>query len=745
MKKLKLIGVMIWAVATLSTGCTATINHTGEKQADSTPQTGVDVVQYVDPFIGTGGHGHTYPGAVVPFGMVQLSPDNPSKGWDWTSGYHYSDDTLVGFSHTHLSGTGVGDLLDILVMPYRGEYASREKDEKGRISTKYSHTQESASAGYYSVVLPGEQVTAELSATTRVGMHRYQFAGKQPAKVFIDLGYAQNFDQAVVTFIRVDSPTRISGYRLSTGWAKKQPVYFVAEFNQPFRYQLYENAKPIEGATAHGKHSQVSLDFGDLSGQALVAKVALSYTGIHGAEKNMAAEVADFNFDAVRAQAKQRWQQQLSKFIVAGSTTNKTKFYTALYHAFLAPHEFSDVDGSFFGGDGAVHPPQGYPRYTLFSLWDTFRTLQPLLTISNPERIDGMVQSMLGFYDETGLLPSWEFVGNETDVMIGYHGVPVVVDAYLKGLTRVDGERLFQAVKASATQHRFGIHHYAEYGYVPSDLELEAVSKTLEYAFDDWAIAQLAKHLNKPDEYQVFMQRAMSYKKLYDANTGFMRGKKSNGEWVSPFDPTRVEHRKNDYTEANAWQYTWFVPQDVPGLIALMGGEQAFVKQLDALFTTKAKMSGDVSPDISGLISQYVHGNEPCHHIPYMYAYTSEPWKGEQRIKQILNTMYKAEPDGLAGNDDVGQMSSWFVMSALGFYPMNPVSGEYVVGTPLFENASLALPGGKTLQVKRVGPEQGYVKKVWLNGNELSERRFSHQQLLQGGVLRFEMSERKSM
>ena len=425
--------------------------------------------------------------------------------------------------------------------------------------------------------------------------------------------------------IRVDSETQISGYRISTGWARYQPVHFVATFDQPFTHQLYKNGQPVEGDQLQEQHAQVALNFGDLSDKPLVVKVALSYTGIEGAAKNLKAEAEQLDFATARSNAEQAWAEQLSKVQVTDSdSVAKTKFYTALYHSFLAPHTFSDVDGSYFGGDGATHLKAGYERQTLFSLWDTFRTLQPLLTITNPERIDDQVRSMLGFYDETGLLPSWEFVSNETDVMIGYHSVPVLVDAYLKGLTDADGDRLFAAVKTSAMQNRFGIDNYREFGYIPSELEVEAVSKTLEYAFDDAAIAQLAKALGKQDEFDYFSKRALSYRELFDKSTGFMRGKSQDGKWVTPFDPTHVEHRKNDYTEANAWQYTWFVPHDVEGLIKLMGGEQKFLSKLNELFETSSEMSGDVSPDISGLIGQYAHGNEPCHHVPYLYAFTSQ-------------------------------------------------------------------------------------------------------------------------
>ena len=701
----------------------------------------IQTLGYVDPFIGTGGHGHTFPGAVVPFGMVQLSPDNPSKGWDWTSGYNYSDNQLLGFSHTHLSGTGVGDLLDVLVMPFRGEYNQRADNDLGRIVSEYSHENESASPGFYQVSLPDEQVEAELTATERSGVHRYTFSGHDDAKVLIDLGYAQNFDKSVATFMRVLDDHTLVGYRISTGWSDFQPTYFIAQFNQPFSYQFYREGEPQAGPFINTEKSEVVLNFGDIANQPLVAKVALSYVSIDGAKQNLAAEVPHFDFDNIKQKAQQLWAVQLAKFKVTDNDEQaKRKFYTALYHSFLAPQTFNDIDGSYFGADGSAHNSQEFKRYSLFSLWDTFRALHPLLTISNGERVNDMVSSMMAFYDETGLLPSWDLMANETDVMIGYHAVPVIVDAYFKGLTKVAPEQLFQALKASAMQERFGIDLFAKYGYVPSDLEVEAVSKTLEYAFDDWAIARLAKALNKEKDYQYFSQRAQSFKTLFDKQTGFMRGKTKTGDWVQNFSPTHVDHRTTDYTEANAWQYTWFVPHDVNGLMALFGGEAPFLEKLDTLFSTDSFMEGDVSPDISGLIGQYAHGNEPVHHVPYMYSLTSQKWKGEQRIKEIRDTMYRDDPDGLSGNDDVGQMSAWYVFSALVFYPLNPADGQYVLGTPQFEQVDIQLPKNKTFTVKSVlsgETSDGYVKQATLNGKPVNMNTISHNDVMQGGELVF--------
>lgn len=724
-------------------GCASTATQTADISATQSPS-GVDkaLLDYVDPFIGTGGHGHTFPGALVPFGMVQISPDNPSKGWDWTSGYHYSDNVLVGFSHTHLSGTGVGDLLDVLFMPFRGEYTQRKRDEKGRIFTHYDHENETASAGYYQLYLPEENVNVELTASRRGGMHKYDFHGTADRKLLIDLAYAQNYDKPVVSFMRVVDDKTVVGYRLSTGWARNQPIYFKAEFNQPFTYQFYNDQKAVDGHNLQAEKSQLVLNFSGESETPVEARVALSYVSIKGAEANFDAELAAQSFSSVKDAAEAAWAAQLNKFSVTdGNVTNKTKFYTALYHAFVAPQTFNDVNGDYFGADGATHNSTAFERNSLFSLWDTFRAQQPLMTLSNPKRVDDIVKSLLAFYDETGLLPTWDLMSNETDVMIGYHAVPVLVDAYLKGLTTADPEHIYEAIKTSAMQDKFGIDLYREYGYIPSEMELEAVSKTLEYAYDDWAIAQMAKALGKDDDYREFSRRANSYRTLFDASTGFMRGKNAKGEWVTPFNPTYVEHRKTDYTEANAWQYTFFVPHDVPGMIELFGGEEPFLAKLDELFSTSSELQGDVSPDISGLIGQYAHGNEPVHHVAYLYAFTENKRHGEARIKEIRDTMYLAQPDGLAGNDDLGQMSAWYAFSAIGFYPMNPVGGEFILGTPQFEEVVLNF-GQAPFAVKR-NTESGsqYVKSVTLNGQVLTSPVVTYEQLMQGGELIFFMED----
>lgn len=714
--------------------------NTDTENLVSAVQNNTDVLEYVDPFIGTGGHGHTFPGATVPFGMVQLSPDNLTKSrWDWTSGYHYSDDTLIGFSHTHLSGTGVGDLLDILVMPFVSTYPENTQNDVGHLYANYQKQDEVASAGYYSVFLQNEDIKAELTSTARVGVHRYTFGNKGTPQLLIDLGYAQNFDKAVDTYFNVENDNTIVGYRKSSGWAKHQPVYFVMEFSEKFAAQLYKDKQAVMGNELQAEKTEAVLSFKELANNELTVKVGISYASIDGARKNIAIEAAQLDFDQTKQAAEELWRNQLNKIVVSDDDQqSKTKFYTALYHSFMAPHLFSDANGEYYGADGKTHKAEGYDRYTLFSLWDTFRGLHPLLTITNPELVDDLVKSMMAFYDESGLLPSWDLMSNETDVMIGYHAVPVIVDAYLKGLTTVAPEKLLQASKKSAMQNRFGIDLFAEYGYVPSELEVEAVSKTLEYAYDDWAIAQLAQALNKTEDYQYFNTRAQSYKTLFDKSVGFMRGKDQHGDWVEKFSPTHVDHRTTDYTEANAWQYTWFVPHDVNGLIDLFGSEQQFINKLDALFTVSSQMEGDVSPDISGLIGQYAHGNEPCHHIPYLYAFTKDKWKGEAKIREIRETMYRDDPDGLAGNDDVGQMSSWYVLSALGFYPVNPANGEYVFGTPLFDKVTLKLDNGNQFVITQENNNgRNYVQAMSLNSNDIKRNYVTYSEIMENGELLF--------
>ena len=698
---------------------------------------------YVDPFIGTGGHGHTFPGATVPFGMVQLSPDNPAKGWDWTSGYHYSDSVLLGFSHTHLSGTGVGDLLDILIMPFLSDYPSNTNNEHNRLYSHYTHDKEIAEPGYYSVLFDNGNISAELTTTERVGFHKYSFQNGKKAKILLDLGYAQNYDKSIESKIEIISDKKIVGYRKSSGWAKLQPTYFAIEFSEPFEYKLYKNKSFIDSTRVLSDSVEAVFSFGLDNNSAVMLKVGISSASIEGAVKNIQQEISDWDFNKVKKNASEKWENELSKIKVKTTDREVKKiFYTAMYHSFLAPYLFNDSNKEYFGADSVTHKAVNYNKYTLFSLWDTFRALHPLITITKPEIVDDFVESILSFYDEYKLLPTWDLLNNETDVMIGYHAVPVLYDAYKKGLTKVDSERIYKAMVKSSMQDTFGIGYFQEYGFIPSDLEVEAVSKVLEYSFDDWCIAQLANDLGKKDDYEYYLKRSKAYELLFDENVGFMRGKNKNGKWVDNFSPTLVEHRKTDYTEANAWQYTWHVLHDVDGLINLFGSEQNFVTKLDSLFSISSHMEGDVSPDISGLIGQYAHGNEPCHHITYLYSHTNQMWKGAEKIKLIRDSMYKTNPDGLAGNDDCGQMSSWYVFSSLGFYPLNPADGKYWFGTPLFEEAVISVNNGGKFKIvaKDLSSENIYIQSVILNNKKIERNYLTHKEIMNGGEVVFNMS-----
>ncbi len=978
-------------------------------------------VDYVNPMIGTDGHGHTYPGASVPFGMVQLSPDAGIRGWDWCSGYHYSDTVIVGFSHTHLSGTGCADLGDILFLPTVGSDALDSLPHSA-----FSHEHESASPGYYSVELLTHQIKVELTATERVGFHRYTFPKADSAVVVVDLGYG-NDDTPMETMVTVENPTTISGYRISSGWAKKQYIYFVAEFSEPFasRELVKDGQRQDNQDEVSGKTTKALLRFNTVTFESpLLIKVAISPVSVEGARRNLNQEIPGWDFDGVRQTAAAAWQQELQKVkIESPDTANLEAFYTALYHTLLAPTLFCDVNGDYRGGDGDVHADADFYNYCTFSLWDTYRAAHPLYTIIAPQRLRDWTGSILSFYQDSGLLPVWPLAGNETWCMIGYHSVPVLVDAYFKGLLPWNAEQILEAMKKSAFQNRRGLQFYnlvtpqplekklaelhgedvvstiyppvtedtpvlkgwvksvagepisyhssypyvrnalisratdgtmavewqteasplyyvatrvtfmwaaglatgkgghrfdlfvngekwlsfntardtsqlqwtvradngaaltfvpqrrdrfddlfgnmfltvppalqkpwspltlrvvgekggspdwymtfehamedtvrleseyalAEeqgtsyqfvkllierpkaptsatillngkkvletslatgltvidvpieaveketaiqitiqadkekierrfvlrsvmpYDYIPADQERESVSKGLEYAYDDWCIAQMAKALGKTEDAAEFDRRAGYYRNLYDSTTGFMRGRNSDGSWVTPFDPRFGTEKQPQYTEGNAWQYSWYVPQDVLGLISLMGGKETFAAKLDSLFGHSSDLEGlGATADVSGLVGMYAHGNEPSHHIAYLYAYADQPWKTQATVRKIMHDFYTNQPDGLCGNEDCGQMSAWYVFSALGFYPVNPADGKYVFGSPLFERASVDVGDGKTFTVlaHHTSPENMYVQSVKLNGTEYHRRYIAHQEIMKGGMLEFEM------
>ncbi|RYZ98908.1 MAG: glycoside hydrolase family 92 protein [Sphingobacteriaceae bacterium] len=697
---------------------------------------------YADPFIGTGGHGHTYPGATVPFGMVQLSPDNGINGWDWSSGYNYSDTAIAGFSHTHLSGTGIGDWSDILVVPL-----TKSTPDTGIYRFGFSHANESAKPGYYRVKF-NNGITAELTATERTGFHKYTFPEGGTPVIKIDLGFYLNSDHPVESYIKKLNDTTIIGYRYSTGWARVQRVYFALRTSVPFQsLHLYSDKGVKQNDEAKGEIVNGQLSFTDQNGKAIFVKVGLSSVST---EKALAAlgEIGDHSFETIITEADDKWEAELQKIKISTDDDNLKKiFYSALYHTCMAPVLYSDKDGDYKNALGNVIKSKNSQRYTVFSLWDTFRALNPLFTLTQPERNKDILNSIMAFYDENGALPVWDLSTNETNTMIGYHAVPVLTDAILKGVAGLNAEKAYTAMRKSAFQTIRGTPDYIKYGYVPKDKLSQSASVTIEYAYDDWCIAQVAKKLGKTADYALFMKRALSYANLFDKNTGFIRGKNSDGKWVEPFDPFHAEHDGSNsiYTEGNAWQHSFFVPHDVRGLAKLHGSRAKLIQSLDTLFKVSPIITGDnVSPDISGFIGQYVHGNEPSHHIAYMYSYLGEPWKTQKWVRKIVDSLYTAAPDGLAGNEDCGQMSAWAVWSIAGIYPANPANGQYVIGSPSVDNAIFTLPGNKKFAIKVVNNTKSniYIQQVMLNGKPYDLTYIDHKTIVQGGTLEFTMGDK---
>lgn len=772
-----------------------------------------DYTKYVNPFIGTGGHGHTFPGATVPFGFVQLSPDTRVDNWDGSSGYHYSDDIIYGFSHTHLSGTGIPDYADILFAPYVSEkdfFEANAEDTKNGYASKFSHKNEKAEAGYYSVLLEDENILAEMTATKRVGLHRYTFPEKtENAKFTLDLKWR---DEVLNSEFKVVSKNRIEGFRRSKSWAKNQIVYFVAEFSKPFKsvftqssnprkvivLKIIENSKNQNLNPIRGEDLKTSFSFNNPKNEPILLKVALSPVSIEGARKNLEAELNHWNFEKVRNDAKNDWNKELSKIEVSGgSDAQLTNFYTSLYHAMIAPNIYQDVDGKYlgleslyhelisphnlYGKDGKyiklvrkIHEAPKDTNYTVFSLWDTFRATHPLYTIIDEKRTVDFINTFIRQYEQGGKLPVWELAANETDTMIGYHAVSVIADAMAKGIEGFDYEKAFEAAKHSSELDIEGLDAYRKRGYISMEDEQESVSRTLEYAYDDYCVAVMAKILKekreeeikkrpikmiwgydtkyinwKQADYETHLKRSQFYKNLFDKQTGFMRPK-HNGNWISPFQPNDVTFH---FTEGNSWQYSFFVPHDVSGLMSLHGGKEKFAEKLDALFTTDSRLIGRDQPDITGLIGQYAHGNEPSHHIAYLYNYADEPWKTQKLVRRIMDEFYKPTPDGLIGNEDCGQMSAWYVLSALGFYQVNPSVPVYAIGTPIFSEAKIHLENGKIFTIKRNADTLSasdtsadrvsafrFIKSAKLNGKGYRKSFFTHQDLRNGGTLEFEMS-----
>lgn len=703
-----------------------------------------DLSAYVNPFIGTDFTGNTYPGAQVPFGMVQLSPDNGLPGWDRIAGYFWPDSTIAGFSHTHLSGTGAGDLYDISFMPVTLPY----KEAKGSlgIHSKFSHADEMASAGYYQVRLTDYDILVELTATPRCGIQRYTFP-ESDAAVFLNLRKAMNWDATEDTHIeQVDSVT-VRGYRFSDGWARGQKVYFCTRFSRPFDAMTLDTAAIMKAGKRAGTSAIARFDFKTRKGESLVVSTALSGVSMEGAMRNLMAEAPADDFDYYREVARQTWNKELGKIQVNGTDHDgMVKFYTALYHSMLAPTLYGDVDGSYYGPDRQVHRADGWNNYGTFSLWDTYRAAHPLYTLLTPERVNDMVKSLLAFYEQNGRLPVWNMWGSETDMMIGYHAVAVIADAYLKGIGDFDAEKALEACVTTANLDDYrGIGAYKQLGYVPCDLKDPynaddwSLSKTLEYAFDDHCIARMAEKMGRQEVADEFYKRAQNYRNVFNPQTGFMQPRDSHGHFVQPFSP-------DDYTphicESNGWQYLWSVQHDVEGLMELMGGKERFAQKLDSMFTYHPSADDELPIFSTGMIGQYAHGNEPSHHVIYWFNAAGQPWKAQHYAAQVMHELYLNTPAGLCGNEDCGQMSAWYVFSALGFYPADPVSGRYELGTPLYPEVTIHLPGGNTFTLKASGVsrEKCYVRSVKWNGKPYDKTYITHEQLLAGGVLEFEMT-----
>ena len=694
-----------------------------------------DLSSLVNPFIGTGGHGHTYPGASMPFGMMQLSPDTRMADWDGSSGYHYSDSVIYGFSHTHLSGSGIPDYCDILLMPFTGKINWNQQEYR----SGFSHASEKAAPGYYEVLLNKGNIKVQLTTSYRSGLHQYLFPSSvKTGKLLIDLKHRDQVLDASLEKLNADE---VRGYRRSRSWAQDQTIYFYLKFDRPIAESVIAlNDTPATGTKQQGKNVKAAFSFVLDNSHLLHCKIGISGVSMEGAKQNLESEIKDWDFNKVKSLARAAWNKELGKIEIRGGTTDQqTVFYTALYHTFLVPNIFQDVDGQYRGTDLKLHQAgKEFTNYTVFSLWDTYRAYHPLMSIINTKRTGDWIKTFLAQYKNGGMLPVWELAGNETFCMIGYHSVPVIVDAWQKGIRNFDPALALQAMQSYAESKRFGLPDYREKGYLSNDREHESVSKTLEYAYDDWCIAQFAKMNDHPSVYKTYIQRAQNYKNLFDPETHHMRGK-IQASWYSPFDPREIN---NFYTEGNSWQYTFAVPQDINGLIRLHGGEEAFAKKLEELFTTSSQTTGRQQSDVTGLIGQYAQGNEPSHHMAYLFNYVRRPWRTQELIQKICSEFYKNDPDGLIGNEDCGQMSAWYIFSAMGFYPVVPGSGEYVTGMPQFDEIKLNLENGKTFFIRTINrkPGMNYVSAIKLNGRESRRTFLRHTDIAYGGSLEFVLS-----
>lgn len=715
---------------------------------------------YVNPFIGTGGHGHTHPGAMLPHGMIQPGPDTRIDGWDSCSGYYYEDSTINGFAHTRLSGTGCADFGDFLLMPTVGEqkveYLGKESQQRP-FASAFSHRNEYAEPGYYSVFLDTYGVKAELTATERAAMHRYTFPESKESGFILDMDYNIQQQTNQVMEVEAVNDTVLCGYKRSAYWAWQQDLYFYAVFSKPFTHTLYTDT--IEEGGQQIPVCKMLLRFDTAEDEQVMVRFSISSVDGEGARQNLLAELPDWDFDKVRADARKTWNDCLSKIEVKTEDPDQLAiFYTTMYHAFLSPNLFTDVDGRYLGMDLKVHTTDKEdPVYTTFSIWDTFRALHPLLTIIDPHTNESYIRSLLKKQREGGVFPKWDCAANYTGTMIGYHAASIITDAYVKGYRDFDVREAYQACLRTAEYDTTGIvgpkwlvpfvmpraRYYKDaLGYIPCDLENESVAKALEYAYDDWCISVLADSLGDVETRDKYARFAGAYKSYFDPETRFMRGRDSKGKWRTPFNPRSSTHRSDDYCEGTAWQWTWFVPHDVPGLVGLMGGEEAFVGKLDSLFTVSSELEGEtVSADISGLIGQYAHGNEPSHHIIHLYNYVNRPWRTQELVDSVLHSQYRNAPDGLSGNEDCGQMSAWYILNAMGFYQVCPGEPVYSIGRPLFEEVIIHLPGQKdfVIRTKNNSKENKYVQSILLNGKPLEQPFFTHSDLTAGGVMEISM------
>ena len=714
--------------------CLAFLAYSCATPEKSGSEEATDYTAYVDPYIGSGEHGHVFVGANVPFGAVQVGPQNIFKGWDWCSGYHYSDSIIIGFSHTHLSGTGCSDLGDILLMPYTGEVRTLRGEQdniEGAASSYYSHANESVEPGYYSLLMDNG-VKAELTATERVALHRYTYPAEGERRLLINLKEGIG-DVAYDTYLKKVDEYTVEGYRFSKGWSPRHKVFFTLKSEQPIAsLAVFNDDQPAGNDELKGESVKGVITFKSDAPTVLV-KVAISSVSCENALANLQAELADWNFDGVRNEATRKWNEQLACIDIDTPDERAKKiFYTAMYHMFIAPTLYCDVNGDFRGHDDKVYTNNTWKNYSTFSLWDTYRTLHPLFTIIKPQYVPDLVNSMLSIYDQQEKLPIWPLIGGETNQMPGYSAVPVIADAYLKGITGFDAERAYLAMVASSVyEKQNGVPYVLEKGYIPCDKVREATSIAMEYAADDWGIALMAKKMGKTDDYQTYLKRGKYY----------ARPKMNDGSWRTPYDPFRSVHSVGDFCEGNGWHYTFFVPQHPEGLIALMGGDAPFIAKLDSLFTAEGEMGAEASPDISGLIGMYAHGNEPSHHVTYLYSYAGEPWKTAEKVRFIQDEFYTDQPEGVIGNEDCGQMSAWHVMSAMGFYQVNPSNGVYVFGSPLFPKATIHLPEGKTFEIvaQNNNKENIYIQSVTLNGQPYEKSYILYEDIMKGGNLTFVM------